>query len=69
MSDRIKTILCVLLVFALAAIVGYALPLRDIDGAQAEAERYCQMVHQGHWPDFHHDYKLYCTSEGHWNGQ
>jgi hypothetical protein len=34
------------------------------DSAKLEAERYCQMVHDGAWPDYANVYAAQCYADG-----
>lgn len=51
------------LTLALASIFG-----NDMDSAEMEAQRYCKMVHDGHWPDYREAYDKFCNGP-HWNGK
>lgn len=49
------------------AVAGVALAMGAVwpdDGAKMEAERYCQMVHDGAWPDYAHVYAAQCHADG-----
>jgi len=53
----------VALTLVLASIFG-----NDMDGAEMEAQRYCKMVYEGHWPDFNNNYDQFCDGPN-WNGR
>jgi len=53
----------VVLGLVLASIFG-----DDIDSAEIEAQRYCQMVYEGNWPDFNNNYDQFCDGPN-WNGK
>lgn len=57
--------LAVLIIAVLAVIMCWWLLMTrpGLDVVQ-EAQTYCQMVHQGKWPDFHHVYAQQCKKDG-----
>lgn len=40
----------------------------DIDGAEGAANRYCEMVYTGQWPDYQDNYNKFCFKDK-WNGK
>ncbi len=41
---------------------------KGIDNAEEEAEQYCKMVYEGHWPDYQQNYDKFCNGPK-WNGK
>lgn len=57
------TLLCLAL-----GVLALILKSGDIDGAEAAANRYCQMVYTGQWPDYQQNYEQFCNKDK-WNGK
>ena len=41
---------------------------KGIDGAEDAANRYCEMVYDGNWPDYQQNYDKFCDGPK-WNGK
>lgn len=61
-----KAILVLAIIYFAIAILGKF--TKDIDGAEEQANRYCKMVYEGHWPDYQQNYKEFCDGPK-WNGK
>lgn len=56
--------------FALGLIIGHIAGhlLGGLDEAGLAANRYCEMVYNGHWPDYQGNYAQFCNKDK-WNGK
>lgn len=60
--------ICILIVLFLGCIRYLTDFLEDIDSAEANAQKYCKMVYEGHWPDYQQTYDKFCNGPK-WNGK
>lgn len=61
-----KAIIVIAVVYFAIALLGKF--TKDIDGAEDAANRYCEMVYEGNWPDYQQNYKEFCDGPK-WNGK
>ena len=59
------TILIICLIIMIALTI---LGLFTVDGAEDAANQYCEMVYNGHWPDYQQNYDKFCDKDK-WNGK
>lgn len=62
-----KVIIVIVVVYLAIAALG-KFTKGDIDGAEANAHRYCKMVYEGQWPDYQQNYLQFCDKDR-WNGK